>query len=345
MYASVKTPRFQRRSRRNLAPAIIVGIVLLIFFCWVFNVTCGKKKSPNASKLGAFVNEVRPAVDSSNMIAQDWHTLKGSILQEIADPNKLDAKLKALVDRSKEAYDKAAAVAVPQGMEQPAAALIQCLDQRYRGMEQYRSDLLNAVATLDLDVFSRNMGADSQQFLYSDGAYAYFKSKAGDILRQRNLNDISIVDSQWILSLDELNPDVIKGSLQVARGSELHGVAVATVKLDPAGTVQTVSGDDVHILPATDEMNVTVTIENQGNRKETGLTVTATLYSETNSNPQQMQSIIDNLEAGATVEVVFKGLKPTTGGVRNILELKVNPVPGESFTDNNSKVLYLTMSG
>lgn len=344
MYASVKSPRFQRRSRRNLAPAIIVGIVLLIFFCWVFNLTCGKKKSPNASKLGAFVNEVRPSIDSSNMISQDWHTLKGGLLQEIADANQLDAKLKALVDRSKEAYDKATGVAVPQGMEQAAAALIQCLDQRYRGMEKYRSDLLNAVATLDLDVFCRNMGQDSRDFLFSDGSYEYFKSKATDILRQRNLNDITIVDSQWILSLDELNPDVIKGSLQVARGSELHGVAVSTVKLDPAGTVQTISGDDMHTLPAADELTVTVTIENQGNRKETGVTVSAVLYSDTNSNPQRMESIIDSLEAGAKVDVVFKGLKPTTGGVRNILELKVNAVPGESFTDNNSKVLYLTMS-
>ncbi len=343
MYASVKTPRFQRRSRRNLAPAIIVGIVLLIFFCWVFNLTCGKKKSPNASKLGAFINEVRPSIDSSNMIGQDWHTLKGNILQEIADPNKLDAKLKDLVDRSKEAYDKAVAVSVPEGMDQPAAALMQCLDQRYRGMEQYRSDLLNAVATLDLDVFTRNMGADSQQFLYSDGSYKYFQTKAEDILHQRNLNDISIVDSQWIISMDEVDPAVIKNSMQVARGSELHGVAVSTVKLDPAGTVQTISGDDVHVLPSADELSVTVTIENGGNRKETGVTVTATLYSETNSNPQQQQSIIDNLEAGAKVDVVFKGLKPTTGGVRNILELKVNPVPGETFLDNNSKVLYLTM--
>ena len=344
MYASVKTPRFQRRSRRNLAPAIIVGIVLLIFFCWVFNLTCGKKKSPNASKLGAFVNEVRPSVDSSNMISQDWHTLKGGLLQEIADPNRLDAKLKDLVDRSKEAYDKATAVSVPQGMEQAAAALIQCLDQRYRGMENYRSDLLNAVATLDLDVFCRNMGQDSQEFLFSDGSYEYFKSKAADILRQRNLNDISVVDSQWILSLDELNPEVIKGSLQVARGSELHGVAVTTVTLDPAGTIQTISGDDVHVLPAADELSVTVTIENQGNRKETGVTVSAVLYSDTNSNPQRMESIVESLEAGAKVDVVFKGLRPTTGGVRNILELKVNPVPGEGFTDNNSKVLYLTMS-
>ncbi len=342
MYASVKTPRFQRRSRRNLAPAIIVGIVLLIFFCWVFNLTCGKNRSPNASKLGAFINEVRPAIDSSNMVGQDWHTLKGGLLQEIADPNQLDAKLKALVDRSKEAYEKASAVAVPQGMEQAAAALIQCLDQRYRGMEKYRSDLLNAVATLDLDVFCRSMGQDSQEFLFSDGSYKYFQARAGDILRQRNLNDISVVDSQWILSLDELDPGVIKGSLQVARGSETHGVAVTTVKLNPSGKVETVKGDDIHRLPEADELEVTVTVENQGNRKETGMTVSAVLYSENNSNPQRMESIIDSLDAGGKVDVVFKGLKPTNGGVRNILELKVNPVPGESFTDNNSKVLYLS---
>ncbi len=316
---------------------------MLIFFCWVFNLTCGKKKSPSASKLGAFINEVRPAVDSSNMIGQDWRALKGNLLQEIADPNQLDAKLKDLVDRSKEAYEKAAGVAVPEGMEQAAAALIQCLDQRYRGMEKYRSDLLNAVATLDLDVFCRNMGQDCQDFLYSDGSYAYFKSKASDILRQRNLTDISVVDSQWILSLDELNPEVIKGSLQVARGSELHGVAVTAVKLSPSGTVRTVQGDDVHELPEADELQVTVTIENQGNRKETGITVSAVLYSESNSNPTRMESIIESLDAGAKVDVLFKGLKPTTGGVRNILELKANPVAGETFTDNNSKVLYLTM--
>jgi hypothetical protein len=41
--------------------------------------------------------------------------------------------------------------------------------------------------------------------------------------------------------------------------------------------------------------------------------------------------------------VVFQGLKPTSGGVRNVLEIKVAPVPLEVIIDNNQKLIYFTV--
>ena len=313
---------------------------MLILGCWVFNLTCGKKKNSDTSKLTAYINDVKSYIDSSNAIAKDWQNLKSTLSQQIADPNQLDSKLKDMVDRSNDVYKKTSEISVPQDMERPASALSLCLEQRYRGMEKYRTDLLNAVSTLDLDIFSQNMAEDAKEFLYSDGNYKYFKNKANDILKQNNLTDVSIMDSQWITSLDDLNPTAVKGSLQSARGSEVHGVALGTVTLSPSGTVDS---NNVHHLPDSDEISVTVTVQNQGNRKETQVTIGLALYSDIEFNPQRMESAIESLEAGASVDVVFKGLVPTKGGSRNVLELKANPVPGEAFTENNSKVIYFVM--
>jgi hypothetical protein len=140
-----------------------------------------------------------------------------------------------------------------------------------------------------------------------------------------------------------MDPEAIQNSMQVVRGSEVHGLALGLVKLDPTGTIQSINNNDVHVLPMEEELNLTVTVENQGNRSESGLLVTVVLYSETDPTPQRMESEIEDLAAEAKVDVSFRGLQPTTGGARNILEVKVNPVAGEAMTENNSKVIYFIM--
>jgi len=345
LYAQVKAPRFQRRNRRNPAPAIIVGVVLLIFFCWVFNLTCAKKQTVNPASLGAYINEVRPAIEASSLVGQDWRSLKASLPTEIGDAQTLDARLTELVDRSKDAYEKAVAIQPPDEMRRCGESLIICLDQRYRGMESYRGNLLYFTTSLNLDAFVASISEDTRDFFYADGAYEYFRARAGEVLREKGITDISIPESRWVENADEMDSDVIGSSLQIARSNELHGVSVGQLILDPAKvSEEKVGGDIVLVLPARDELSVTVTIENQGNRRETQVLVSVALYPvSAPSEQQRMESTIEKLESGGKVDVTFRGLNPAVNGARNILEIKVNAVPGEANMDNNSKLVYFVM--
>jgi hypothetical protein len=120
-------------------------------------------------------------------------------------------------------------------------------------------------------------------------------------------------------------------------------VAVGTVVLDPEGTLDEEGGETIHRLPPTEELNLTISVENQGNRAETDLIVTVSLYTETDPAPVKQEQTIPTLAPGETLQVQIGGLRPTAGGVRNILEIKVNPVPQESFVDNNQKLIYFTV--
>ena len=90
-------------------------------------------------------------------------------------------------------------------------------------------------------------------------------------------------------------------------------------------------------------MSVTVNVENQGNRVETDVKVSISLYNESDLTPSQQEQVVPSIGSGETLQVNFQGLRPTAGGVRNILEVKVDPVPQEAFVDNNEKLIYFVL--
>jgi hypothetical protein len=120
-------------------------------------------------------------------------------------------------------------------------------------------------------------------------------------------------------------------------------VAIGTVVLNPEGSLDEEGGETIHRLPYTEELSLTISIENQGNRVENNVVVSVSLYTEENPAPVKQEQTIPTLAPGETLQVQLGGLRPTAGGVRNILEIKVNPVPQESFVDNNQKLIYFTV--
>jgi hypothetical protein len=234
-------------------------------------------------------------------------------------------------------------VTPPELLSIADAGLKICSERRYRAMEKYRSDIINVLFndTLDTSIFVSNIADEMAELFYSDGDYSFFKRKLSDLLQDKGVS-MSVPDSRWLSSLDEATPASVEALIRSLRGTEVHGVAVGKVTLNPSGSLAVENGENVFHLPASTTLGVTVVVQNQGNRNETKVPVTLTLYSATDSTPRQELKEVD-INAGEQVEVTFTGLTPTPGGVRNVLEIMTGPVPRETNAENNKKIIYFVM--
>ena len=344
LYAQVRAPKFSKR-RRNPAPVIIIAVVILILGCWIFNMTCGGGgEEVDTSALTEYVNRVRPVIDTSTSVGQSWFSIQSSLPQLVANPEGLNDQLKGVEQSCLDLLEQAKGLEVPKGLETTHAALLICLEQRYRAMKTYRSDLINSLTAVDLDVYAKSLSEDLQELMYSDGSYRFYKRAVTESLDKSSVQEVApLADSIWLAEWEQAAYERVKTFLVTLRGTELHGMAIGTVILNPEGSIDEIGGEDIHRLPATEEISLTINVENQGNRAEKDVIVTVSLYTEADPAPTRQEQTIPTIGPGETLQVEIRGLRPTAGGVRNILEIKVGPVPQESFVENNQKLIYFTV--
>ncbi|MDI7252392.1 MAG: hypothetical protein QME89_07510, partial [Actinomycetota bacterium] len=323
--------------------AIVIAVALLILGCWLFNLTCGRGKKEDASSLSEYANRVKALVEASNGIGGSFASLRASLADLIADTENLGARLEELEGQALDLLGQVKAVVPPRSLESAHQALVICFEQRYRALKNYRPDIINAVSAMEVDVYAESISQDLRELVYSDGNYLFFRRALEDFLAANNLQNLSLPDSMWLEDWESASVNRVRSFLQALKGTEVHGVALGKITFDPAGMVVREGKDDVHRLPAVDEISVTVVVENQGNRPESGVTVTLSLYSKVNTTPVRQKKTIEELGPGEKAQLVFSGLRPTKRGVRNILEIKVDPVPKETFLDNNQKLIYFTL--
>ncbi|RJP29237.1 MAG: hypothetical protein C4536_11705 [Actinobacteria bacterium] len=320
-------------------------MVVLILGCWIFNMTCGKGgEEVDTSALTEYINRVRPIVDTSTSVGQSWFTIQSSLPQLVANPDNLNDQLKGVEQSCLDLLDQAKGLEIPKGMETTHTALLICLEQRYRAMKTYRSDLINSLTAVDLDVYANSLSTDLQELMYSDGTYRFYKRAVTEALDESAAQDVApLPDSIWLADWEQAAVARVKTFLVTLRGTEVHGVAIGTVVLNPEGSIDEEGGENIHRLPATEEISLTINVENQGNRGENDVVVTVSLYTVTDPAPTRQEQTIPSIGPGETMQVEIGGLRPTAGGVRNILEIKVAPVPQESFVENNQKLIYFTV--
>jgi hypothetical protein len=342
LYAQVRTPKFTKR-RRSPAPAIIIAIVVLLLGCWIFNVTCGGNKKEDTTQLNEYANLARSIAEGSTSVAQAWNSVQGNLPQLISDPDNLSEQLKQIEQQCSDLLDEANALQAPESVRLSHAALLICLEQRYRATKNYRPDLINALTAVDVDVYAQSISEDLQELVYSDGSYRFFKRSLSETLEANNITEVALPDSIWLANWDDATQRKVESFLVGLKGTELHGLALGTVVLDPQGDIVEEGGESVHLLPPTDVISITVNIENQGNRTEENVKITVSLYSVNDPAPTRQEQTIENIAVGENYQVVFEGLRPKTGGIRNVLEVKVEPVPKEAFLENNEKLIYFSI--
>ncbi len=319
-------PTFPERRRRRRTPLVllIVATVAVVFFL------AGRARSDTRASV-AYLDAARiVTTDHADLARQFRSDVLGRLT--ILDRDELELLTGRFVEEARAGRDQLDGLEVTPTVAKSAAELSLALDSWEAGLEAFAPAAFDVVDhPADVAPIDRLNGVMTD-LLVGDRAYARF------------LEDVSGVDLGVEFTFPEVSylPDSL-GALRRIDGllaaldaaQNLHLVRdleVTAVRLEPPESAVEESGQLV--LPATDTLQVSVVVANQGNQREEGVRVSVTLQSSTGSLLYQDTIDGDALDAGASTTLTFDAV-PVESGAQYLMLIAVAALPGESSLDNN----------
>ena len=325
--------------RRRIAAG--VGVVLLIVIVLVINGCLKSQKQQSLKDYNHHVNEI--AAESDAQVAKPLFTALSdagakSAIDVQVQINQLRAEATSLAGRAK-------SLSVPSEMTSAQRSLLLALDLRVEGITKIAALVPAALGGQSKQV-SPKIAGDMEIFLASDVIYS---QRVAPLIQQtlaangiqatttptRFLPNLGWLEGSTVLSrlTGQASGNSQTGIAPGTHGSSLVGVAVGTNNLSPEPTLNHISGGG--------SPTFTVTVENTGTNPETNVKVDVTI---TAAGKQFKDShVIDTTQPGQKVNVEI----PVNGvsvGVASKIEVNVEPVPGETNSENN-KNTYLAIFG
>jgi hypothetical protein len=191
------------------------------------------------------------------------------------------------------------------------------------------------------------LASQMQRFLASDVVYDdEFKEPSIAELNRQGVTGTNasggplVPDSNFLQSADFVTTTSMVSVLSKIRGGAatpsqggLHGTNIVSVKALPAGTELSTS-TQTRVIVRTN-LSFQVTIEDSGDSQETGIPVKLTIV-QSGSDPVEKTATINFISAGETKVITFKNFPAPNFQTPAQLKIEVQPVPGETKTDNNS---------
>lgn len=328
------------RRRRRRRPRWLFLLLLLTVVVLAVNAAASSRSHGPAKRLAnlTYIDTMRPEIERSTQDGAD-----------LADVQQQAAKLgrgavsKRLAQIAKDAGAVLAAVQAanpPPEMRTPHSLLLSTMYIRSKQATAMQDALVAALGTAPAPgVVSKMVGIGSD-LITADRTYAVFlralpKLQAG--------TSRLLPPSRWIADPDgwtEPSLGVFVQSLRAATTvTPVDDVAVVLVTIDPAAVG---SDNGSLLLPPAKTLHMQIVVGDVGNAVEKHVPVTATLTTSTGGS-ETVHDAVD-LAPGQRSTVLLGGLK-TTPDDRSTLTVAVGPVPGETATADNTKIIPLLVRG
>ena len=324
-----RPPRQQILLRRGIA----VGVGLLVLILLVLGVR-GCLDARKKRGLEDYARDVAALVQESN---QTSHDLFG-LLEDPGSLSSLDFQNEVLSDR--QAADNQASridsLDVPGDMDTAQRALSLSFELRGGALDKISDVMRTALGSEGRERAIAVIAHEMQVLLASDVVYGDRAQPEIEAVLEREDIQEKVPDSTFLPSLSWLDSSSIDSAL-----SQVTGAAAATPGIHGMGLISTsVSGTDLtENVPATVSAGaapeVDVTVQNQGDQDESGVTVSVQVNNE---RPNETQ--IDTIAAQETQTVTIPITPAPSGQVT--LEVEVHPVPGEEVSTNNKASYTVT---
>lgn len=325
--------------RRRVAAG--VAVVLLIIIVLIINGCLKSQKQQSLKDYNHAVSEI--ARESDSQVSKPFFTaLSGAAGKSAIDVqvqvNQLRVEAEKLASRAK-------GLSVPGEMKGAQQNLLLTMNFRVEGITKIAALLPAALGGQGKSVDPRIAG-DMEIFLASDVVYS---QRVAPLIQQAlSSNGIhqSTQPSRFLPNLGWLEPATVEARLggksttgenasvsPGTHGSSLAGTAVGTTTLQPEPTLNHVPGGG--------SPTFTVTVENTGESQETNVKVAVSVTAAGKS--LSGSHVINSTQPGskANVEIPISGVPL---GVASKVQVSVEPVPGETNTENN-KSTYLALFG
>jgi hypothetical protein len=207
---------------------------------------------------------------------------------------------------------------------------------RANAMDEIAEKMSTALGTAGAEKAMGAIAKQMQKLLASDVVYEQVvRPEVDAVLADNGISGSDLPKSTFLPDEKWLEENTVSSALGAISGSSgtatpgLHGLGLIGVSVNGSelaeGSATTVAGEE--------GVEVEVTVQNQGESTENGVTVAVT--AEGNTLTGEIEEIGAGEEATATIP-----LTPAPSG-EVALEVEVEPVPGEQFAENNSATYTL----
>jgi hypothetical protein len=325
--------------RRRVAAG--VGVVLLIVIVLIVN---GCLKSQKTQALKEYNRNVSRIVgESDQQVAHPlFSALSGAGAKSALD---VEVQIDQLHIEAQKQATQAKGLSVPGEMDAAQRDLLLALDLRAEGVAKV-ANLLRTALGGQAKQASTPIAGDMENFLASDVVYSQRVAPLIEqTLKGAGVEGQTVASSQFLPNIGWLEPSTVlsritgqpassaqSGALAPGtHGSALIGASVGASTLASEPTLNHVSGGS--------NPTFTVTVENAGENPETNVTVDVTVTAQ--GKQLKATRSINSMQAGTKSNVDIPVEKVPTG-VASKIEVYVQPVPGETDTENN-KSTYLAI--
>lgn len=316
-----------------LRRALALGGGLLLLILVVLGVK-GCLDARADSALSDYADKVTEIVEETEQTSED---LFGS-LEEPGSLSVTEFVAKINADRS--AMDNYASrvegLDAPGDMKRPQQNLELAYELRVSAMNEIGEKMSTALGEAGADKAMTAIARQMQKLLASDVVYEQVvRPEIDGVLASKGISGPDLPDSTFLPDEKWLEESTVSSALGAISGTGsaatpgVHGLGLIGVSVNGSELVEgapaTVAGEG--------GVEVEVTVQNQGDSTESGITVAVTFEGNT------IKGEIDELGAGEEGTATIPLTPPPKGEVT--LEVEAEPVAGEQITENNEAAYTL----
>ncbi len=329
-----RTPSSSRISLSRLAFLIAGAIVLaVVLVFWMNSCREGKKKE----SYEAYMQGV-------GAVATGAERVGGQLAEILTTPgitlDDLSAKITALAKQQAQVVEQADALTPPGPLVDEQRSLVESMQLLQSGLEGLGTAFGQIQFADEADVSGATLAEQAGRLVAGSVVYDdLFRARSQEVMKDEGVSGVPVPELRFFES-----PDIVsQGSLSelVARATQgggggessgLHGNQIESVTAQP--DQQILSPDEETKIILTDGLAFDVAVTNSGDFQETQVQVTLTI--QQSPQPITKKKTIQLINKGQTQTVTFNDFNIEQVAVSLNLKVAVEPVPGESNTDNNT---------
>jgi hypothetical protein len=319
----------RRRGRQWLAVGLIATIVVL-----AVNAAMSARSPAPARELAqqSYLDQVLPAIEQSTQEGKDIDTVRTQALTLGATT--INSRLQEVTTIADQTLAQVRRLTPPTSLQTAHDLLVATLAIRADGADAFRQAMAGAISGRGSASPAQAIIDVGRDFDAGDRAYALFAKAMPPT--------VPLPASQWLtnpLSYTATEVTIFLATLKSATSlAPVHDLSVVLVTTDPAAVSGNASSE---VLPISKILNLQIVVANVGNQPEKNLTVTATIAPSANGPTQMVRDFVD-LSPAQRRTVRLGGLRAQPG-TPITLTVKIDTVPGETNTADNTKVITFVM--
>jgi hypothetical protein len=340
-------PQRPPRTPTNLTPLLrLVGLVafaILIVVLLVFWIqSCSEASKEKTYK--DYMSNVSEVAGSSQQIGRG---LSNAFAAQGLKEAQLEQRIAGLARQEQLDVERVREITPPGTLTDEHAALIQALQYRVSGLNGLASALAATAKVKDTTRAGTVLAGQMQRLLASDVIYEdSFKAPATAELKRQGVTGTNtaggpLVPSSTFLQTSELaTPTAMETVIGKIRGSTvtpsqggLRGTNLVSTKAFPQNLELSTTSQTTVIL--TTNLSFQVTVEDSGDSQEANIPVTLRIVQAGNPDVVKRANI-GFINPGEQKTVSFSNFPALTPAKPAQIKVEVQPVQGETKTDNNS---------